>query len=1198
MECPNCHTINSPTAVRCSKCDVPFDLDGATMAAVTAAVTPAPPDQQATQATADIGKGWSNPAATTAIGALGASGGALAPGTLLGGRYEITQMLGQGGMGAVYKAKDREVDRFVALKVIKPALAVDPEILARFKQELILARQVTHKNVIRIFDLGEAEGIKFITMEFIEGQDLKSLVTEKGKLSNEEIAKVMEQVCLALDAAHGEGVVHRDLKPQNIMIDKSGRVAVMDFGIARSTEAGGMTQTGALLGTPEYMSPEQVMGEHVDARSDLFTFGVILYQLLLGQMPFKAETVQAAMFKRTREKAKAPIEVNPEVPKMLSDITAKCLEMDPNLRYQSAGEILTDLTIWQGGGTKVFPATVQVPVHPHAPARKNAILFSGIGVAVVLLGIIGYVVRERFAGPAGPAPPATALAILPFRNASGDASLDWLGSSVAEMLSTDVGQSARLRTVSSERVGQIVRDLRITPDTSLDAPTIARVAEFSNADVIVWGQYAKFGDQIRIDATVQDVRHSRTTQLKTDAASDKEILATVDHLAADIRASLDLSKSAVQELQAMSFKPTSASLPALREYNDGLQLARQGKNLDAVQKFEASTQDDPDFAMAYSQLARAYKELGQDNEAEQSSRKAVELSDKLPDQEKFLIAARNDEILNNYPKAIEAYQNIVKLAPDNADILFDLGRMQENASMFDKASDTFKRVITLDPKRVDGLLAMGRVDIEAGNAQAGLDYLNRAQSMAIELGNDEVKAQILQAIGIAYSVLSKPEDALKNFQDALDINKRLGLKKGIADNVEMIGQMQAALGKNDLALKSLNDALQMRRDIGDKAGEGGVLTDLARFYNDHSQYDQALKLLKQAVQIDVDVGDENNQGVTLNDIGNTYLAKGDYEDAQTYFSQALTLREKLNVAGDIADTLHNLAETDMNLGQYDHAVEQYLRALDLRRKSNDTRGAALESMSMGQLFGYQGRLGAARDSENDALKTMVSIHETGYWLAEAYTDYGAALAQLGQFDEAKKYLDQGLAAARDGNNAVQVASALDAEGDNLFYQGDYKGASADYQQALQSVSKTSDRPVTLLTKVNLAKVAVKEGGASSSVNTLNSLSQDANTIGLKYLSVQCSVFLAEALNETKNYPKAKQELDRALNRSEKLGMRVLLAQTQYLYGRNLVLSGKAADAKSHFDDAKSVLSDIQKEARTDTILKRSDFSPIEQSAAK
>src|SRR5262249_51255231 len=161
---------------------------------------------------------------------------------------------------------------------------------------------------------------------------------------------------------------------------------------------------------------------------------------------------------------------------------------------------------------------------------------------------------------------------------------------------------------------------------------------------------------------------------------------------------------------------------------------------------------------------------------------------------------------------------------------------------------------------------------------------------------------------------------------------------------------------------------------------GDVLTDLARFYNDHSQFDQALKILKQALQIQVDAGKENNQALALNNIGNTYLLKADYADAQTYFSQALSLREKLNVATDIADTLHNLAETSMMLGQYDRAVEQYLRALDLRRNGNDTRGAALESASMGILFGYQGRFGAALSAEDDALKTMRSIQEKGYWL--------------------------------------------------------------------------------------------------------------------------------------------------------------------------------------------------------------------------
>ncbi len=1190
MECPQCHTVNPPTAASCSKCGTAFDFDGATMAAVTAAVTPA----------SEVGKGWSVPAPAPVTGGLAATGASLAPGTILGTRYEIIQMLGQGGMGAVYKAKDRELERFVALKVIRPQLAMDPEILARFKQELILARQVTHKNVIRIFDLGEADGIKFITMEFIEGQDLKSLITEKGKLSNEEIVRVMEQVFLALEAAHGEGVVHRDLKPQNIMLDKNGKVAVMDFGIARSTEMGGMTQTGALLGTPEYMSPEQVMGEHVDARSDLFTMGVIFYQLLVGEMPYKADTVQSAMFKRTRERPKAPIEVDPTVPKMLSDITAKCLEMDVNLRYQSAREVLNDLEIWRGGGTKTFATTVQPGPMPVAAVPRKWIA-AGVGAAILVLAVGGYVFRGRlFSGSSGTgtAAPAMSLAILPFRNASGDQSLDWLGSSMAEMLSTDVGQSALLRTVSSERVGQILRDLRVSPDTTLDSPTIQRVAEFSNADTIVWGQYAKFGDQIRIDATVQDLKHGRSTKLKTEAASDKEILSTVDHLAADIRQNLDLSSSAVKELQAQSFKPSSTSLPALRDFNDGLQLERQGKNLEAVKLFENSTKEDPDFALAFSQLARTYEDLGQDNEAEQNSRKAVELSDKLPDVEKYMIAARNDEILNNYPKAIEAYQSIVKVIPDNADVLFDLGRLQESSGAFDKAHDTFAKVLALDPKRVDGLLAMGRVEIESGKDQSGLDYLNRAQSMAIELGNDEERAQILQAIGIAYSDLNKPQDALQNFEQSLDIKRRLGLKRGIADSLEMIGQMEAILGKNDVALKNFNDALQGYRDIGDKARTGDVLTDIARFYNDHSQFDKALTLLKQALQIQMDGGNENSQALALKNIGNTYLLKGDYEDARTYFSQTLSIYEKINVPTDIADTLHNLAETSMRLGQFDQAAEQYLRALDIRRTANDRRGAAIESASLGVLFGYQGRYGAALGSEQDALKTMRDIKESGQWLAEVLIDDGRALAQIGNSADARKSLDEGLKIARDTTNEVQVAQALNDEGDSYFYQGDYKSATPIYQQALQSASKTGDRQLILQSKVSLTKLAVKEGNAASAVNTLRGLSNDADTLGLKYLSVDCSLYLAEALIDTKNYAKAKDELNSALNRSEKLGLRALIVQSQYLLGRSLQLSGDAKGAASHFDEARRALADIQRESKTDSVVRRSDLSPIAEASGK
>src|SRR4029077_16503087 len=251
----------------------------------------------------------------------------------------ILKLIGRGGMGAVYKARDTELDRVVALKLIRPELAKNPEVLRRFKQELILARQVTHKNVIRIFDLGQSEGTRFITMDFVEGQDLRALLLEQGKFPPDKAARLMLQICRALEAAHAEGVIHRDLKPQNIMVSSEGRVYVMDFGIARSAYLPGMTQTGALVGTPEYMSPEQARGEKLTERSDIFSLGVIFYELLTGKSPFPGDAPLATLWKRLQEKPKPPTDIYPTIPKPLNDIVMSALEIEPENRLSSAREM-------------------------------------------------------------------------------------------------------------------------------------------------------------------------------------------------------------------------------------------------------------------------------------------------------------------------------------------------------------------------------------------------------------------------------------------------------------------------------------------------------------------------------------------------------------------------------------------------------------------------------------------------------------------------------------------------------------------------------------------------------------------------------------------------------------------------------------------------------------------------------------------
>ncbi len=297
MVCPTCQAAVPESEPQCPACGTatPTNLDRTEVLHSDASEATRITQNEATQLMAP---GWSK--ALTTSDSVAYSQVSLNVGSVLGGRYEIIKTLGEGGMGAVFQAHDAEVDRLVALKVIRPELAGSAEILRRFRQELVLARKITHRNVVRIYDLGVADGVRFISMEYIEGRELADILRERQKLPPKEAAQIVLQVCHGLAAAHAEGVVHRDLKPQNVMIDKQGRVAVMDFGIAHSAEAAGLispdattgaqvadelTRMGAVVGTPRYMSPEQARSEKLDNRSDLFTTGLILYELTTGQLP-------------------------------------------------------------------------------------------------------------------------------------------------------------------------------------------------------------------------------------------------------------------------------------------------------------------------------------------------------------------------------------------------------------------------------------------------------------------------------------------------------------------------------------------------------------------------------------------------------------------------------------------------------------------------------------------------------------------------------------------------------------------------------------------------------------------------------------------------------------------------------------------------------------------------------------------------
>src|SRR5215469_1208897 len=596
MICPVCAAKNPEAASECGTCHTPLPLP-ASQETLGGAIS------QGTYVEPTSRGDWS--AAAASQPGIAGAGEELTDGTLLAGRYEIIKLLGQGGMGAVYKARDTELDRMVALKLIRPELAKNPEILRRFKQELILARQVTHKNVIRIFDLGQSEGIKFITMDFVEGQDLRHLLLEKGKFAPQEAARLMLQICRALEAAHGEGVIHRDLKPHNIMLDAGGRAYVMDFGIARSAYLPGMTQTGALVGTPEYMSPEQARGEKLTERSDLFSLGVIFYELLTATSPYPADAPLATLWKRLQEKPKPPVEVDPEVPKALSDIVMKALEIEPENRWANAGEIAQQLELWLGpsSGTSV----IVVPAAHSKPYWKW--VSAGLAAALVIAGVAFRVMNPK---PKAVHPPVSVL-VADFTNHTGDPIFD---DTLEPMFNVALEGASFVNAFSRGTARKLAAGLP-NPSPTLDEQTARLVAVKEGVAAVVHGSLNKRGGGYDLSVKAIDAVTGKTlASANATTATKDELLLEVPKLAAPIRRALgDTTPKSVQ-LAAEQGSFTAGNLEAVHEYGIAKAMQASGKMEEALQAFSKAAEQDPNFARAYAGMAAAAGNLGQTENAE------------------------------------------------------------------------------------------------------------------------------------------------------------------------------------------------------------------------------------------------------------------------------------------------------------------------------------------------------------------------------------------------------------------------------------------------------------------------------------------------------------------------------------------------------------------------------------------------------
>lgn len=683
MVCPHCRTPNSEGTTVCVGCRTPMDAGGATLPLIQ---TDAAADPQATMAT--VGTAWAKPEPFDPD----AGSRPLKPGDILADRYEILKLLGEGGMGAVYRARDTELERLVALKVIRPELARNTQILQRFKQELILARQVTHRNIIRIFDLGHAEGRRFITMEYIEGEDLSLILEKRGKLPAPEAAGIVMQVARGLEAAHAEGVVHRDLKPQNIMIDAQGKCSVMDFGIARSVDASNMTRTGALLGTPTYMSPEQAQGQKVDARSDLYTLGIIFYELLTGKAPFEADNPMATLVRRIQEKPPAPVEIDAAIPKRISDLVMKMLATQAADRYQSASEVLRDLELWEAERTG---RTVQTAA-PVVNRTGGLPLKLAAGALVVMLAVVGWLSTHRGAGvKTAPAAPISVL-VADFHNGTGDAVFDGTLEPAIGLAMEGASFVNAYPRGDARKAAQ-----KLQPgSTALDNNLARAVARQEGISVVITGDIEKAGGGYSIHVKALDAMQGSTIIEKSATARSKQdVMAEAGKLATPIRKKLgDTTPEAVQLAAAETYG--TPVLEAAQSYAKGQDAQWAGKLDDAIRNYQNAVRLDPNMGRAYNGIAVAYRNLGNRAEADKYFQLAISKIDRMSEREQYRTYGTYYLFTRNYQQASEKLSELTEKFPADDSARTNLALAYFYGRNIEHAVDAEKELVRMHPENV------------------------------------------------------------------------------------------------------------------------------------------------------------------------------------------------------------------------------------------------------------------------------------------------------------------------------------------------------------------------------------------------------------------------------------------------------------------------------------------------------------------